>query len=54
MVMPRLRLRELSLLLSKVHQDVQVNDGGQAMVAGQVRAGGWRKAGRGRSEKNGR
>ncbi len=40
------------VVVQHIHQDVQVQDGGQAEVAGQVKAGGRRKAGRGRGGKD--
>ena len=40
------------VVVQHIHQHVQVSEGGQAMVAGQVEAGGRRKAGRGRGGKN--
>ena len=42
------------VVVQHIHQHVQVGEGGQAMVAGQVKAGGRRKAGRGRGSKDGR
>ena len=42
------------VVVQHIHQDVQVQDGGQAVVAGQVEAGSRRKAGRGRGGKDGR
>ena len=41
------------VVVQYVHQHVQVGEGGQAMVAGQVKPGGQRKAGRGRGGKDG-
>jgi hypothetical protein len=40
------------VVVQYVHQHVEVSEGGQAMVAGQVKAGGRRKAGRGRGIKD--
>ena len=42
------------VVVQHIHQHVQVQEGGQAMVAGQMRAGGQRKARRGQGEKNDR
>jgi hypothetical protein len=42
------------VVVQHIHQHVQVQEGGQAMVAGEMRAGGQRKARRGRGEKNDR
>jgi hypothetical protein len=41
------------VVVQYVHQHVEVGEGGQAMVAGQVKAGGRRRAGRGRGGKDG-
>jgi len=41
------------VVVQYVHQHVEVREGGQAMVAGQVKAGGRQKAGRGRGGKDG-
>ena len=40
------------VVVQYVHQHVEVSEGGQAMVAGQVKAGGRRKSGRGRGSKD--
>jgi hypothetical protein len=42
------------VVVQHIHQHVHVQEGGQAMVAGEMRAGGQRKARRGQGEKNDR